>query len=89
MLVGMGSAKVAGTWGADSSAVASKYFLSIEWGAAKSKLYISKGCFQSGRSVVLVARKCDSENLRARSGQRSLPILGPLLALGIAGGDGF
>jgi len=64
----MGSANVARIWGIPSSVAASKSFTSIASGVAKSKLNRSEGSFQIGRSVVSVARKCDSENLRVGCG---------------------
>ena len=67
-LAGMCSVDVAATPGTDSSVVASKSFTGIVRGVARSKLSGSKGSFQSGRSVVLVARKSDSENSRVGSG---------------------
>jgi hypothetical protein len=68
VFAGMGSSNVAGIWGTPSSVVASKSFTSIASGVAKSKLNRSEGSLQSGRSVVSVARKCDSENLNVGSG---------------------
>ena len=68
VFAGMGSVKVAGIWETSSSVLPTKPFTSIASGVAKSKLNRSEGSLHSGRSVVSVPRKCDSENLKVVSG---------------------
>lgn len=66
--VGIGSIDATGVCGISSSVVAGESFTSIAKGVAKSKFHRSQRSAQGGRSAILVARKCDSENPRVGSG---------------------